>query len=405
MKTLIIALILALFAPCLLAQDKFDFDYKIDSKAFGTERKFYVHLNENYYKNQSDSLGVIFILDAQGKTFFNNAKAIIDYLVWSYEIPQMIVVGIHSENRHTEFIPLDKSMKKEDPKNIGQAEKLRMHLKEEIFPMLEDSFRTNEFKALIGHSRAGAFIANTIFSESNDLFNAYIAISPGMHYLNRQILNEAQSMIKENAIFNNFYYCTHGTVGSLEPYFAKQVSYLDSLFTVYPNKTIHWGKKELAGKTHWTVVAPSIVEGLVEMNRAYKIDQLLIEEFSKNEDLTLKEQFDTYIKQQKEKLKFVIPNGASDLRYYANEMKEVGMYKRAVELYDLSLDINRNQLNVYLAKADALIHLKDFTAAKNVYESASDILELNEAQLSPDELAENKLMLQEHIAKIKNKEK
>lgn len=401
MKSLVLALIVALSAPSLFAQNKFDFDYNIDSKAFNAERKFYIHVPEDYYENESDSLGVIFILDSQSKAFYNNAKGIIEYLGWGYQMPRMIVVGIHSENRHKEFIPLDKSKDMTDPENVGEAEKLRLHLKDEVFPIVHKEFRTNKFKALIGHSRAGAFIANTVFSDSHDLFNAYIAISPGMHYLNRQILNDAQSMIKGKAEFNNFYYCTYGTVGSLEPYFAPQVNYLDSLFKAYPNNTIHWNKKEMSGKTHWTVVAPSIVEGLMEMNRAYQIDQFLIEKFAQNDGLTMKEQIDKYYQVQEEKLNFSIPPNAPDLRYYANEMTEVGMYNRALELYDLSLEIDKNQIRTYYGKAGALIELENFVAAKKVYETAVKILDLNNAQLDKEQLDKERERLQQQINNLK----
>lgn len=403
MKLLTLPLIIAISLSSLAAQNKFDFDYNINSKVFNTERKFYVHIPDDYYKNQSDSLGVIYILDSQAKAFYNNAKGIIDYLGWGYQIPKMIVVGIHSENRHKEFIPLDRSKDNEDPENIGQAEKLRMHLKDEIFPILQKEFRTNKFKAIIGHSRAGAFIANTVFSDSHDLFNAYIAISPGMHYLNRQILDDAQSMIKEKVEFNNFYYCTHGTVGSLESYFAPQVNYLDSLFKVHPNNTIHWKTKEITGNTHWSVVAPSIVEGLMEMNRAYQIDQLLIEKFARNKGISLKEQFETYYEQQEQMLNYTIPLKAPDLRYYGNEMMELGRHTQALELYNLSLEVDKNQIRTYFDKAGALIQLKDIVAAKKVYEIAEKILAINKAQLEKEQLDKYKESLQKKIESIKIK--
>lgn len=401
MRTPFIFLISLLIGSSLFAQEKSEFDFNISSEIFGSDRKFNVFVPERYHNNKSDSLGVIFILDSQSQEFFNNAKSIIDYLIWSYQIAPMIVVGIHSENRHKEFIPLDKSLDENHSENIGQAEKLRKHLKEEVFPILDTTFRINKFKVLIGHSRAGAFIANTIFGNNKDLFNAYISISPGMDYLNRQILNDAEKMIKSNADFNIFYYCTYGTVGSYEPYFQKQVNYLDSLFMAYPNKTIQWNKKELKGKSHWSVVAPSIVEGLIEMNRAYQVDQFLIEEFSKNVELGLKEQIDTYYINQEEKLKYTIQPNAGDLRYYGNEMQEVENYNRSIELYDLSLSLNKNEIRTYLSKASVLTQMKKYSDAERVYNDALKILEINEAQLEQTQLDMNKERIQKSIEELK----
>ncbi|MEO0626144.1 MAG: hypothetical protein AAFY91_04090, partial [Bacteroidota bacterium] len=245
------------------------------------------------------------------------------------------------------------------------------------------------------------FIASTIFSEENDLFHAYIAISPGMHYLDRQILNDAESMIQENASFHNFYYCTYGTVGHLEAYFDPQVNFLDSLFRAHPNETIHWGKKELPGKTHWSVVAISLAEGLVEMNRAYQVDQYLVEEFSRNEGLSLAEQIEAYYTQQSDRLGYTVPLQAPSLRYYGGEMQEVANNNRALELYDLSLSLDQNEVRTYFGKADALIQLERLSEAMIVYEEAIEVLELNESQLDPDRKNRYTASLQESITRLR----
>lgn len=387
------------------AQEQYDFDYKIDSEAFETERKFYVHVHEGYYNNDIDSFGVIYVLDAQASSFYNNAKSIIDYLDWGYQISPMIVVGIHSENRHKEFIPLDRSMAKDSSDNIGQAEKLRDHIEKEIFPVISENYKVNEFRALIGHSRAGAFIANTLFSDKKDMFNAYISISPGMHYLNNQILNDVEHMISSNAVFNKFYFCSHGTVGPLEAYFKPQVNYIDSLFAAHPNKTIDWYKAELKDKTHWTVVAPSIVEGVLEMNRSYQVDQVLIDEFASNEDKTIREQVDAYYKMQNEKLGFTIPPMAYQYRFYANDYSELGNYKRAIELYDLSIELNKNDIRSYHGRAWAYRQLQDNSNAIKTYHEALEVLELNEMNIKADELDKKISNIKQQIKDIETNKK
>lgn len=404
MKSILILFGLLLSFNVLLSQNKYDFEYEINSSAFGEERKFYVHVHEGYYSNELDSFGVIYILDAQSSSFYNNAKSIIDYLVWGYQITPMIVVGIHSDNRSTEFIPLDNSLPSESDENNGTAHLLREHMEEEIFPLVSEKFRVNDFRAIIGHSRAGAFIANTIFSDEKDLFNAYIAISPGMHYLNNQLLDAAEEEISSGTNFHKFYYCSYGTVGSLEAYFKPQVNYLDSLFNAHPNNTIEWQMKEMEGKSHWGVVAPSIVDGVLKMNRAYEVDQLLIEKFALNEDKSINEQVAEYYNEQKEKLGIVFPMTALNLRYYGNEFSEIGKYNRAIEMYDMSIELDKNQIRSYFGKAGSYEELKDLGNAKSVYEEALKVLELNENDLQEDRLLKLKEQIQENLARI-DKEK
>ena len=387
------------------AQNQYDFDYKVQSEVFEKERKFYVHVHEGYYTNEIDSFGVIYILDAQGNSFYNNAKSIIDYLDWGYQISPMIVVGIHSDNRHKEFIPLDKSMSKDSSDNIGQAEKLREHIEREIFPVISENYKVNKFRALIGHSRAGAFIANTLFSDKRDMFDAYISISPGMHYLNNQILNDAKAMIESNATFNKFYFCSHGTVGPLEAYFKPQVNFIDSLFNAHPNATIHWKKSELKDKTHWTVVAPSIVEGVLEMNRAYQVDQVLIDEFANNVDQSIREQVESYYKSQNEKLGFTISPKSYQYRFYADDYSEMGKYKRAIELYDLSLELNKNDIRPFYGKAWAYRQLDQKTDAMQIYNEALDLLELNEMGMKEEDLQRHKSNIKSELKNLEDANK
>ena len=175
------ALAICLFCLPLLAQEPtYDVTYTQPSAAFNKDRTFYVHVPELFYETE-EAFGVIYVLDAQAASFYNQAKSIADYLVWSSHLFPVIVVGIHSDNRGTEFIPKDRSQPLDSEDNNGQAQVLRDHLKNEVFPLIQQNYRVNDFRALIGHSRGGAFVANTLFSDQKDLFNAYIAISPAMH--------------------------------------------------------------------------------------------------------------------------------------------------------------------------------------------------------------------------------
>ena len=389
-NALLFLFFLSFFSSTNIAQEQYDFDYKIESKAFEKERKFYVHVHEDYYLDTADHFGVVYVLDAQAAAFYNNAKSIIDYLVWSRQIAPMIVVGIHSDNRGREFIPLDRSLAADDKDNRGQAEKLRDHIENEIFPLISKDFRVNDFRALIGHSRGGAFVANTIFGDKKDMFDAYIAISPGMHYLNGQILNDAQEMITNGEEFHKFYYCTYGTVGELEKSFKPKVNFLDSLFRAHPNNTIEWRQKEITGKTHWGVVAPSVADGIIEMNRAYQADQFLIEQFAKVGAISISEMVDLYHSQQKERLGKLFPVPAFKLRYYGNQFQEMGNYENALELYNMAIETDKNETRAYIGMGDTYVTIKEYDKAEKIYNAGLEALESHKSNLSEKEYERKK---------------
>lgn len=338
MKNAFIFLTLLLISNYSISQDQeVDFEFTIDSEHFKKERKIYVHLPKDYYQMDEQEFGVIYVLDGQGTSFYNNAKSIIDYLVWGSQIFPVMVVGIHSDDRGPEFVPKNRTLADDDPDNFGTAHLLQGHLAEEVFPLIQEKFRTSQFRALIGHSRGGAFVANTLFSDKKDMFNAYVAISPGMHYIDKQILNDVETSIKSGAPFHKFFYATYGTIGSLEKYFKPQVEYIDSLLTEHPNPTLVWEKKEFENTTHWGVVAPSISYALLSMSRAYQADQYLIDKFCDTKTKSVAEQIDHYYQQQEKNLGFTYPISARDIKYYGDQQSEYENYDRASELYELAI--------------------------------------------------------------------
>lgn len=400
MKTSILTGLLILCSFLVFSQKQTDFEYTIQFKPFSKERKIYVHLPEDYYKNETDTYGVIYVLDGQGNEYYNNAKSIIDYLVWSSQIIPVIVVGIHSDNRHTEFIPKDRTLAKDNSKNNGEALLLTSHIKNEIFPLIEEKYRVTEFRALIRHSRGGAFVANTIFSDNKDMFNAYLAISPGMHYVNNQILNDAEDLIVSNEKFNKFYYCSYGTIGSLEKYFMPQVQYLDSLLEKHPNKTLIWRKKEIENTTHWGTVAPSLTYGLLEMSRNYRMDQLLIDRFSNNPKKSIATLIDDFYITQDKILGYTIPMNASTLRYYGSEYAEQESYKKAIEVLNLSLEKEPNVVATYWEVAMAYKSLSDNLMAKSNLEKALAIIESGKTDWESAKIERWKKMVNDEMEKL-----
>lgn len=379
MRNIIIFLALLFTSSYSFSQDQeVDFEFTIESEYFNAERKIYVHLPEDYYLMEKEEFGVIYVLDGQGTSFYNNAKSIIDYLVWGYQIVPVMVVGIHSDDRGTEFVPKNRNLAQDDPDNSGTAHLLQDHLKKEVFPLIQEKFRASDFKALIGHSRGGAFVANTLFSDRKDMFNAYISISPGMHYIDKQILNDAEKTIKSGAPFNKFFYATYGTVGSLEKYFKPQVEYIDSLLNEHPNPTLVWEKKEFENTTHWGVVAPSINYALLSMSRAYQADQYLIDQFCNNKSKRVAEQIELYYQQQEKKLGFTYPIPDRKLKYYGDQQSEYENYDRAAELYEIAINKGTGDHSLFSSAGWNYQKLGNKQKAKEYYEHCIQLIEKND---------------------------
>lgn len=363
-----------LFIISLTAQDKSNFEFSIDSKTFGKERKISVFLPDRYLQNPNDSFGVVVMLDAQSSSVWNMAKGNINYLVNQYQIMPLIVVGIHTESRQKEFLPEDNREKTHPSNKDGTALFLLQHLAEEVRPLIEKNYRTNGFNALIGHSRAGYFVAHTLFSEYSHLFNAYLMISPGLHYLDEKVMIDCDQILKSKANFHKFVYTSVGTLGSTDHFFKPYVEKLDSIIEANPNSTLRWKKEILEGYNHFNSVIPGINNGLVEMSRNYMLMDYHLEKFAELENMSIQKEIEGHYKKNRLDLGFAVPTNSNDIRYYGNEFREMGKENLANELYKYALILNPKDFRVYRTLGWASMNKGENEKAIQHFQKALELL-------------------------------
>ena len=398
-------LLLCLLSSGLLlnAQDSRDTTLLIDSKAFGVERKVHVHLPERYLNRPEETFMVVYALDAQSERYWNMAKGNVTYLVDNFQVLPMIIVGIHHDNRGQELVPAP-SDTTANKNGKGRAHLLQQHLQEEVFPLIEARYRVSDKRAVVGHSRGGAFITHTLFSDQRDMFDAYIGISPAMYYWENQVLEEAAEELAAQPKFSKFLFCTHGTVGNYETSFSKQVAQLDSLIKRYPNASLVWKTMELEGTTHWTVVAPSWNQGLMELTRQFTVDLYLLQKFAANEGLRLRQQAEEYLAVQEALLGWSVPLRASDLNYYAGEFKGMGMMDRAQECYEWALRLDPDNFQVYANTAYFNKQQGRKVESLRYFQTALLLLEKQKDSLDERRYTDSKEWIEEEIAELEGGE-
>jgi predicted alpha/beta superfamily hydrolase len=142
----------------------------IESKILGEDRELFIYTHPAYNEDVS-RYPVAYVLD--GEWNFRYTSGVIDLLSSREIIPWMIVVGIPNLDRMKDLSP---SRLKDQPQS-GSAAAFRRFLRDEVFPYVEGHYRTEPFRLLVGHSLAGLFTVDTLFSEPG-FFNAYLAVSP-----------------------------------------------------------------------------------------------------------------------------------------------------------------------------------------------------------------------------------
>lgn len=368
-----------------VAQDKSEIEHTIDSKVFGKKRSVKVFLPNRYNRDSISNYAVTYVLDAQHQIFWDAAKGNIGYMVDNYSVIPMIVVGVVSDNRGSEFDP--------------SATKLQEHLKNEIFPLIEKNYRTDGFKTILGHSWGGAFVGNTIFSDKRDMFDAYIGISPSFGNKDNVIVKHADSLLKNNTKFGKYLYFSHGDVGRREIEFAGYVNSIDSLLKKYPNKTIAWQPRPIERVGHWQIVGPSICDGLISMSRNYFADQKVFEDFARNGDL--KTQLDQFNKNKKEVFGYIHEASVGYLNFVGNDFKSQDKYDIAIQIYQMALVKKPNDVRLNLSVSDLYDKMDKKDLAKESFLKSKKLLETQKSDFSENYYKNTSEWIDEMLASYK----
>ena len=371
MKPLLPALILSLcglVAMPLQAQQSQSITHTITSEVFDSERTVHVYLPERYFRDSTQNFIAVYVLDAQSNELWEMAKSNIGYLVLQYQVIPMIAVGIVSENRGSEF----------SPKSTDLIE----HLNKEVFPIIDNNYRLNDFKAVVGHSWGGAFVGNALFSEHKHMFDAYIGISPSLDAHDYIIIEQAAEMLGSNTPIGKYFYCATGDVGIREYENNIAVAKMDSLAKNHDDPTLAWKWEQLKHKDHWSCVIPALNNGLVDMSRNYFPDQHTMETFAKNEGESLRVQINAFYEEKTKRFGFTHKPSYKYLAFVANDFRRLEMYEAAQELYLMSFEYGNDKATDYFELAQSYEATSNDNLAKKAYADALDKLEAQKANYS-----------------------
>ena len=141
------------------------------------------------YASSGKRYPVLYVTDAE--TNFGAVQYVVQRLAKDKLIPELIVVGIAYNTSYDEFyrlrardlrpsIPDDPDFDLGGRPDEGAAETFADFLRSELFPKIDETYRTIEGdRAYYGHSYGGLFGVWNLMYET-DLFNRYVILSPSL---------------------------------------------------------------------------------------------------------------------------------------------------------------------------------------------------------------------------------
>jgi len=173
------------------------------------------------YAPSKKSYPVLDVLD--GDKSFGMTKETADWLMWSKEIKDIIVVAISYgkgtdewwQKRARDYSHCDDTIVFKGWFNqTGGADNFLKFVKNELFPMVNNKYRINQDStAIMGFSFGGLLSSYVLFIQP-DMFKGYIIISPALVWNNNSILKMEADYFSKHKELNNLVYMSYGSLDS-----------------------------------------------------------------------------------------------------------------------------------------------------------------------------------------------
>jgi len=230
--------------------------FNIESTILGEQRSVIVGLPESYQSGDS-SYPVLYVLD--GAVFFHSTTGISEFLATNEFMPEMIVIAVNNTDRNRDMTPPSQEANEQQMfPTLGGAENFQRYFSEELMPWVEQHYRTQSYKVLIGHSLGGLFAIHTLTTRP-ELFNAYIAISPSMQWNAQRLVGQAEQFFAATPELPVSLYMTAGNEGGK---LLGGVRKLSGVLDEAAPKDFLWQFDHLSLETHGSVPLRSIYQGL-----------------------------------------------------------------------------------------------------------------------------------------------
>ena len=241
-----------LAASCSPAQKKV-----IESKILGEKRALFVRLPENY-NDSAAAYPVLYILDGQ-MLIENPYKKIFDGLAENNEIPDVIMVGIANRgflrgSRSRDFHP-----------GGNGAENFLKFIKQELISFIDENFRTNDCRVLMGHSSAGLFTLFALFADPG-LFAGNICSCPALSVEDKTVFALARTFVRTQKAMDNYLF-----IGIGDEDYSGFIRFTEKVVTILktqaPDRFI-WEYHTYPGENHLSTPFRTFSEGVIAFFRS-----------------------------------------------------------------------------------------------------------------------------------------
>lgn len=233
----------------------------LKSAVLGEERTLLVRTPHGYEQSE-ERYPVLYMTD--GAAQFAHTNSTIEFLARNGRMPEMIVVAINNTDRTRDLTPTKAALREEaggQPINFptaGGADKFLAFIEKELIPQIEGTYRTHPYRIFAGHSFGGLLALHT-FLNHTEMFNAYLAVSPSMHWDDHLLSRQAEKFFKDRKELKRTLYFTLGNEGGeMQRGFER----FKGILSKQKPQGFAWDSLLMLDEDHGTVVLRSHYDGL-----------------------------------------------------------------------------------------------------------------------------------------------
>ncbi|WP_291727336.1 alpha/beta hydrolase [Bernardetia sp.] len=171
---------------------------EIESKKLGEKRTLNIYLPQDYHPDSTITYPVIYVLDGSQNEDFPHIAGLVQFMNMYDILPKSIVVGISNlgKSRYRDFTyPSQDKRDLKDLPTSGGSENFINYLENEVIPLIDENYKTNAQKTIIGQS-LGGLLASEILFKKPYLFDNYIIVSPSLWWDEQRMINKRDEFLE-----------------------------------------------------------------------------------------------------------------------------------------------------------------------------------------------------------------
>ena len=220
------------------------------------------------YSPANKSYPVLYVLD--GDKSFGMTKEIADWLMWSNEIKDIIVVGISYgkgtdiwwEKRARDYTHSNDTVSAKGWfQNTGGADNFLKFMNNELFPAINKNYRTNkDSTAIMGISFGGMLSSYVLFTQP-EMFNGYIIIAPPLSWNYKSIFKLETEYFRNHKELDKTIYIAYGTLDDKDLIINPTDEFIRNI-RMRNYEGLRFTSRIFEGETHISVYPTALTNGL-----------------------------------------------------------------------------------------------------------------------------------------------